>query len=58
MKKKIFKLQKLAAGKGPGKDIDGGLFSRQLCELADQIDWKLQILAHSCTIDWKRRHGF
>jgi len=53
MKEKIIKLQKRSAAKSPGEDIDGGLFSRHLCELADQIDWKLQILAHSCPVDWK-----
>jgi hypothetical protein len=29
------------------------MFGRHLSELADQIDWKLQILAHSCPVDWK-----
>ncbi len=58
MKEKINKLQKMSAAVGPGKDIEGGLFSRHLCELADQIDWKLQILAHSCTVDWKGATDF
>jgi len=53
MKEKIMRLQKQSAAKSPGKDIEGGLFSRHLCELADQIDWKLQILSHSCPVDWK-----
>ncbi len=30
-----------------------GKFERHLCELADQIDWKLQILSHACPYDWK-----
>jgi hypothetical protein len=30
-----------------------GLFERHLCELVDQIDWKLQILSHACPYDWK-----
>lgn len=28
-------------------------FGRHLRELADQIDWKLQILSHACPYDWK-----
>ncbi len=28
-------------------------FGRHLSELADQIEWKLQILSHSCPVDWK-----
>ncbi len=28
-------------------------FERHLLELADQIDWKLQILSHACPYDWK-----
>lgn len=28
-------------------------FKRHLTELADQIEWKLQILSHACPYDWK-----
>ena len=28
-------------------------YARHLCELVDQIDWKLQILSHACPYDWK-----
>lgn len=28
-------------------------FKRHLTELADQIDWKLQILSHACPYEWK-----
>jgi len=28
-------------------------FKRHLAELADQIEWKLQILSHACPYDWK-----
>jgi hypothetical protein len=28
-------------------------YHRQLTELADQIEWKLQILSHACPYDWK-----
>jgi hypothetical protein len=53
MKKRIIKLRDRSAAKSPGTDIDGGMFRRHLSELADQIDWKLQILSHSCPVDWK-----
>ncbi len=33
---------------GPLRD-----YERHLVELADQIEWKLQILAHACPYDWK-----
>jgi hypothetical protein len=29
------------------------MFKRHLEELADQIEWKLQILSHVCPYDWK-----
>jgi hypothetical protein len=53
MKEKIIRLKERSAAKSPGKDIEGGMFGRHLTELADQIDWKLQILSHSCSVDWK-----
>ncbi len=53
MKDKIIKLRDRSGAKSPGKDIEGGMFRRHLSELADQIDWKLQILSHSCHVDWK-----
>lgn len=28
-------------------------YDRHLCELADVIDWKLQLLMKSCPFDWK-----
>ncbi len=28
-------------------------YDRHLCELADYIEWKLQILSHACPYDWK-----
>lgn len=28
-------------------------YERHLAELADQIEWKLQILSHACPFDWK-----
>ena len=53
MKEKILDLKGRSVAKSPGKDIEGGMFGRHLSELADQIEWKLQILAHSCPVDWK-----
>ena len=28
-------------------------YDRHLCELADMIDWKLQLLMKACPFDWK-----
>ena len=28
-------------------------YQRHVIELADQIEWKLQILSHACPFDWK-----
>jgi len=53
MKEKIIELKNRSVAKSPGTDIEGGMFGRHLSELADQIDWKLQILSHSCPVDWK-----
>ncbi len=53
MKKMIIELKDRSVAKSPGKDIEGGMFGRHLSELADQTDWKLQILSHSCPVDWK-----
>jgi hypothetical protein len=30
-----------------------GIYERHLNELINQIDWKLQIMSHSCAFDWK-----
>lgn len=53
MREKIIKLRDRSVAAHPGKEVEGGMFGRHLGELADQIEWKLQILSHSCTIDWK-----
>jgi len=37
-----------------GKDSEPfNHYERHLMELADQIEWKLQILSHACSYDWK-----
>jgi hypothetical protein len=53
MRDRIIELKDWSVANSPGKDIEGGMFARHLTELAEQIDWKLQILSHSCTVDWK-----
>ncbi len=52
IKKKIVDLQKRSSAGKMLSDIDGGKFVRQLTDLADQIEWKLQILSHSCSHTW------
>lgn len=53
MKKRIIDLRDdLARTYGAETDIFG-TYERHLCELADQIEWKLQILSHACPYDWK-----
>jgi hypothetical protein len=53
MRVKILELKERSTAGIPKTDIDGGKFVRHLTELADVIDWKLQILSHSCAFDWK-----
>jgi hypothetical protein len=53
MKKQLIELKGRSVAKSPGEDIEGGMFGRHLGEIADQIEWKLQILSHSCPVDWK-----
>lgn len=53
MKDRIMKMQdSLKRVYGTESEL-AGKFERHLCELADQIDWKLQILSHACPFDWK-----
>ncbi len=53
MKQKILKLRARSTAGQPVSDTDGGKFGRQLSELAEQIEWKLQILSHSCPYGWR-----
>ena len=53
MKEKVLKLKDRSVAGSPISDIEGGKFTRQLAEMADAIDWKLQILSHSCSYDWR-----
>lgn len=53
MKKRLADMRaRLEAAYGVDTDIYDK-FDRHLCELADQIEWKLQILSHACPFDWK-----
>ncbi len=53
MKRKLVELKERSSAGGMQEGIEGGKFGRQLAELAEQIDWRLQILSHSCPYDWR-----
>jgi hypothetical protein len=53
IRNKILELRDRSVGKAPARGVEGGLFSRHLADLANEIEWKLQILAHSCPYDWE-----
>ncbi len=53
VRKKVLALKNRSSEGIAMSDIDGGKFVRHLTELADMIEWKLQILSHSCSYDWK-----
>ena len=36
-----------------GEEMPYGQFRRHLNELAEQIEWRIQILSHVCPYDWK-----
>jgi hypothetical protein len=57
MKEKMVQLRERSGKEGSDEPIVG-LFERHLAELIDAIDWKLQILAHSCPYDWKGSANF
>lgn len=52
MKKKMSELRDYAHSRGGDNEVIG-MYERHLAELIDEIDWKIQILAHSCPHDWK-----
>ncbi|HEX9019981.1 MAG TPA: hypothetical protein VF903_01830 [Nitrospirota bacterium] len=58
MKEKVIRLKDRSGAGSLASDIDGGKFGRQLAELADVIDWKLQILSHSCPYEWRGTSGY
>ncbi len=53
VKNKIVALRDKIARTSTADDEMVRLYGRHLSELAEQIDWKLQILAHACPYDWK-----
>lgn len=57
MKRRIIELRESACNQN-AKNETIGAYERHLGELADEIDWKLQILSHSCPYDWKGSTGF
>jgi hypothetical protein len=52
MKGKLVEMRDRSRKQGTDNEIVG-MFERHLSELVDEIDWKIQILAHSCSYDWK-----
>lgn len=58
VKEKIVALQEGLVRNYPNEPGIVGVYTRHLGELADQIDWKLQIMAHSCSYDWKGSEEF
>ena len=52
-KNKILSMRDKLARTYPAESELSVLYDRHLCELTDQIEWKLQILSHACPYDWK-----
>jgi hypothetical protein len=52
MKNKIVEMRDNSRSKGGDNEIIVK-YERHLSELVDEIDWKLQILSHSCPYDWE-----
>ncbi len=57
MKRTLMELQNKTKTIGSEGDVIE-TFRRHLCEMADEIDWKLQILAHSCPYNWEGSADF
>jgi hypothetical protein len=53
VKEKIVALRNRLTRDYAGEEKMLAVYERHLSELADQIDWKLQIMSHSCSYDWK-----
>lgn len=53
IKDRILELRDTIIGKYSGDRNVQGIYERHLNELIDQVDWRLQIMAHSCSYDWK-----
>ncbi len=57
MKKTAVKLREHVHEEGAENDVIG-MFERHLGELIYAIDWKIQVLAHSCPLDWEGSKEF
>ncbi len=53
MKDRIMKMQEALVDAYDEQKEFVEKYQRHLCELAEQIDWKLQILSHACPYTWK-----
>jgi len=58
VKEKIVVLRNHLIRDYAGEEKMLAVYDRHLSELADQIDWKLQIMSHSCSYDWKGSEEF
>jgi len=58
MKDRIIELQDSLACTYGAQDDVFKKYDRHLSDLADQIEWKLQILSHACSYDWKGSDDF
>ncbi len=57
MKRTLMDLQNRTRTVGTENEV-AETFRRHLCEITDEIDWKLQILAHSCPYNWEGSSDF
>lgn len=57
MKKRMIELRDNALNQGAKNKIIGA-YERHLSELVEEIEWKIQILSHSCPYDWKGSDDF
>ncbi len=53
MKERIIELQEKFREASSVQEGLSTLYDRHLRELAEQIEWKLQILSHTCSHDWR-----
>jgi hypothetical protein len=58
MRDRIMRMREDLARTNAGEAHFFELFDRHLGELADQLEWKLQILSHACPYDWKGSAGY
>lgn len=56
-KNRLFELRENARNQGAKNQMIAS-YERHLTELIEEIDWKLEILSHSCPYDWKGSADF